>query len=74
VENDDRRLRLNTRLPPILWAALRRLAGADGLTHDQEVRKLIADAGGVQEAPGSTGRLAEGVGVDEGHGRLRGGD
>jgi hypothetical protein len=57
--NDDNRLRLNTRLPPILWKALRRLASQDGITHDQEVRKLIADAGGVpaldsQDAPGST--------------------
>ena len=44
---NDNRLRLNTRLPPILWKALRRLASQDGITHDQEVRKLIGIAGGV---------------------------
>ena len=39
--------RLNTRLPPILWRALRKLADSWGLSNDQAVRRLIADAGGV---------------------------
>ena len=52
--------RLNTRLPRALWAVLRLLGTRWGLTHDQVVRKLIADAGGLpaqsaQDAPGSTG-------------------
>jgi len=39
--------RLNTRLPRPLWRALRALAQRWGLTTDQTVRKLIADAGGL---------------------------
>ena len=39
--------RLNTRLPLPLWRVLRALAQRWGLTADQTVRKLIADAGGL---------------------------
>ena len=39
--------RLNTRLSRPLWRVLRLLATRWGLTHDQVVRKLISDAGGL---------------------------
>lgn len=49
--------RLNTRLPPLFWRELRKLAASWGMTHDQAVRRLIADACGItpvasQDAPG----------------------
>ena len=44
--------RLNTRLSRPLWRVLRLLATRWGLTHDQVVRQLIANAGGLP-APNS---------------------
>lgn len=61
---NDSRLRLNTRLPPILWRALRRLAAGWGITHDQAIRKLIGDAGGVAAIPHENGRDSFGDALD----------
>ena len=51
--------RLNTRLPRELWRALRLLATRWGLTHDQVVRKLIVDAGGLPSESGAEAKAHE---------------
>jgi hypothetical protein len=44
--------RLNTRLPRELWRKLRSLAASWGCTHDDAVRRLIAQSGGDRPATG----------------------
>ena len=61
--------RLNTRLPRELWRKLRSLAASWGCTHDDAVRRLIAQSGGDRLA---TGLPSESGAEAEAHSTLMG--